>query len=297
MLTRIMQQEPFAGYFYITESIAMKTILVATDFSNTARNAVNYAAALAKRTKARLVMLHAWQPQIFIAEAPLVLSLSPGTQKDCLKRLSTKKAALAAKHGPSLKIETVCLEGTAADTIKRYALEIKADLIVVGTHGAGFLEEKLLGSIASELIKNAKSPVISVPAKVKFKNIKRIVLATDYGQTETVDILQPLKKLAGVFGSHIYVLNVMPEKNAIPTVSQAIQGMRLEHLLDRHDHSFHSATSNDVVSGINDFVKLHGADLTVMLPRHLSFMKTLTKKSNSKAMAFHTKTPLLTIHT
>jgi len=274
----------------------MKTILAPTDFSRTARNAINYAAEIARRTRSRLILLHAYHQPVIIAEAPIVMPMPADLEKDCMKRLKKIRYDLLTKHGRQLDVELICVNGLAVDIIEEYSKKNKTNLIVVGTHGAGYLEEKLLGSVTSALIKSSITPVLSVAAKVKFKSIKNIVLASDYERLESETALDPLKELASFFKSHIYILNITSEKNGLPTVSQAVQGLRLEHILEGHSHSFHSVTNKNVVNGINEFVNTHRMDMTVMLPRHRSFIQSIFKKSNSKAMAFHTETPLLTIH-
>jgi nucleotide-binding universal stress UspA family protein len=274
----------------------MKIILAPTDFSKTARNAINYAAEIAKRTKSKLVLIHAYHPPVVIAEAPIVLPLPADFEKDCMKRLKKIRYDLVSKHGRHLDVDLICQNGLAADIITEFARSNKADLVVVGTHGAGYLEEKLLGSVTWELIKSCPGAVLSIPSKVKFKSIKNIVLATDYGQLKSATALDPLKDLASMFKSHIYILNVIAEGNGLPTTSQAVQGIKLEHVLEAHNHSFHSAANKDVVNGINEFVAIRRINMTVMLPRRHSFVQSIFKKSNSKAMAFHTETPLLTIH-
>ncbi|PBQ33715.1 hypothetical protein CNR22_18655 [Sphingobacteriaceae bacterium] len=277
----------------------MKLILAPTDFSKTARNALNYAAELAKRTKSKLVLFHACHPAIpitsGIAEAT-VFPMTEDLEKDSKKRLNRVRLALHKNYGPKLSIETVCVLGLAADVVLEYAKEKKADLIVVGTHGANYLEEKLLGSVTSELIKNASVPVLSIAAETKFKSLKKFVLATDYEPLESDEILFTLKHLAELFKSHIYILNITKEENSTTSVGQAVQGLKLERLLAGQDHSFHSAVNKDVVKGITNFAETHRVDMIVMFPHHRSFMQEFFKKRNSKAMAFHTETPLLTIH-
>ena len=274
----------------------VKIILAPTDFSKTARNAINYAAEIAKRTKAKIVLLHVYHPPVIIAEAPIVLPLPADFEKECMNRLKKIRYGLLTKHGHGFNVELVCLNGLATEVISEYAKTNKAKLIVVGTHGARYLEEKLLGSITSEIIKNSVIPVLSVSGNVKFKSIKKIVVATDYEQLESKTILDPLKEMAQLYKSHIYILNIAGEENAVPTTSQAVEGIKLDHLLENHDHSFHSLINKDVVKGINEFVDALRSDMIVMLPRSRSFMQSILKKSESKAMAFHTTTPLLTIH-
>lgn len=274
----------------------MKLILAATDFSKASYNAINYAAEIAKRAKANLVLLHTHHPVLVMAEAPVILPAPEVIEKDSMKQLRKIRSRLITKHGRGLNVELSFMEGLAADVICSYASENKADLVVVGTHGAGYLEEKLIGSVTSELIAECKSPVLSVSPKSKFKGLKKIVLATDYQQLSGKNLLNPIKEMADIFHSHISVLNVIEKQNDFPTVSQAVEGIKLEEFLQAHNHSFHVAVNNDVVNGINSFIDATRMDMVVMVPRHHTFFKTLFNKRNSKAMAFHTQIPLLTIH-
>lgn len=274
----------------------MKLILAPTDFSKASRNAIYYAAEIAKRAGAKLVLLHAYHPPVIIAEAPIVFPMPADMEKECMRQLKRIRYQLLTKHGRRFDVDLCCLEGLAGDIISNYAMEHKADLMVVGTHGAGYLEEKLIGSVTSDLIDRSKTPVLSVSATTKFKNIKKIVLATDYQSLSGKTLLDPVKEIADMFSSHIYVLNVVGKENDVPTVSQAVEGIKLEQLLQGHNHSFHAAANKDVVRGINTFVEASQMDMVVMVPRRHSFFKTLFSKRNTKAMAFHTKAPLLTIH-
>lgn len=274
----------------------MKLILAPTDFSKASRNAVNYAAEIAKRAKAKLVLLHSYHPVVLMSETPMILPASEDLEKESLQRLKRIRHQLLTKHGRRFHVEILCVEGLAGDVITGYANEHNVDLIVVGKRGAGYLEEKIIGSITSDLIARSKVPVLSVSEKDKFKSIKKILLATDYLSLSRKTLLDPLKEIADMFHSHIFVLNVMAKENDLPTVSQAVEGVKLDQLLEGHDHSFHVVTHGDVVEGINHFVEAMHTDLIVMIPREHTFFKSLFTKRKTKAMAFHSQASLLTIH-
>lgn len=274
----------------------MKLIIAATDFSKASRNAINYAAEIAKRAKAKLVLLHAYHPVVMVAETPIVLPMPDDIEKSCMRQLRRIRYQLLTRHGRRFNVELSCMEGLGADIICDYAAGHKADLVVVGTHGAGYLEEKLIGSVTSDLIARCKSPVLSVASTTKFKSIKKIVLATDYQELSKKEILDPIKEIADMFRSHVYVLNVIAGENDLPTISQAVEGIKLEQLLQGYHHSFHAAVNEDVIRGINSFVEASRMDMVVMIPRQYTFFKNLFHKHNSKAMVFHTQIPLLTIH-
>lgn len=274
----------------------MKLILAPTDFSKTSRKAIFYAAEIAKRAKAKLVLLHAYHPPVVISEAPIVIPPPVDYEKECMRLLRRIRYQLLTKHGRRFNVELACVEGLAVDTVCEYANDHKADLVVVGTHGAGVVEEKLMGSVTSDLIARCKIPILSLDEKTRFKGIKKIALATDYQALSSATLLDPLKEIADMFSSHVYIVNIVNKEPELPSVSEAVEGTKLEHLLQAQNHSFHTAENTDVVKGINNFVKNKHMDLVVMIPRKHNFFKTLFKKRHTKAMAFHSVAPLLTIH-
>lgn len=79
-------------------------------------------------------------------------------------------------------------------------------------------------------------------------------------------------------------------------ITKAVEGMKLDHQLDGIEHYFHTVNNKDVVDGINEFIKKYAIDITVMIPREHSFLKTLFTETHTKQIAFHTRTPLLTLH-
>jgi nucleotide-binding universal stress UspA family protein len=269
----------------------MKTIIAPTDFSKAATSAIDYAAGLAHKTHSTLILLHACHPPVILSEAPVVIPAPEELEKDGLKRLNRTKTSLMQKHGTRLKVELICRTGFAADLILDCATERKADLIVMGTHGAGFIEEKLIGSITSTLIRKSQVPVLSIPQTAKFKGIKKIVLAADYKELKE-QALKQIREVAGLYESHIYILNVTARKSSLPSVTQAVEGIKLEHRLEGLEHSFHEVVNEHVADGISAFAEDMQADMIVMIPRKHSIFK----EGESKKMAFHTSRPLLTIH-
>jgi nucleotide-binding universal stress UspA family protein len=273
----------------------MQTILAPTDFSKIARNAIEYAVEIAKRSSAKLVLLHVYEPPIISAEVPILLPVAD-IEKGLRTRLERIKKNLLAKHGKKISVECQVSGGFVMDEINSFAKENKADLVVMGIAGAGYIKEKLIGNTTTSVIKNATFPVIAVHKNVKYKSLKKIALACDFKETKHKLVLNPLKNLANTFKSHIYILNVVPPSNSIPTISKAVEGIKLDHSLEGAAHSFHIVENEDVVSGINHFVDKNKMDMVAMIPRKHSIFKNVFKERNTKRLAFHTKVPLLALH-
>ncbi|MDP1744090.1 MAG: universal stress protein [Bacteroidota bacterium] len=271
----------------------MKTILAPTDFSDSAKNAINYAAELAKLTKAKLILFHAFHIPAVPSEVPFVMPLDD-IEKDNLKALTKIKKTILSKYGNDLNVVCKTKLGFAVDEINEITKEENVNLIVMGVRGAGYLTEKLIGSITTTLIRKAKRPVLAINDKVTFKSIKKIVLACDYQNINTKS-MEPLKEFIKLFQSQLYILNVSSEGELISPIKKTVGGTQLVHSFEGLNHSFDFVENEDVVEGINQFVDEHNADLIVMIPRKHTFFENIFQERNTKRMAFHTHIPLLAL--
>ena len=142
-----------------------RTILVATDFSEHAEHALAYAVELAAQLDASVHLVHAITvPVMGVAEIGLAYASTQIEQstKESLKLLG----ALAERFRGRVAFGPPRLEvGDARDVIDRVAEDIRADLIVMGTHGRRGISRALLGSIAESVVRTAPCPVLTVRSK------------------------------------------------------------------------------------------------------------------------------------
>ncbi len=143
-------------------------ILIATDFSDIATKAVQRGVELARITKAEVVLVHVventWYPGTFgVGPIPLP-DLEQQVRTAALERLEKTKAELVPKD---VKCKTSLRHGVPWSEIATAAIEEKADLIVVATHGYTGLRHALLGSQAERVVRTATCPVLTVPAAAK----------------------------------------------------------------------------------------------------------------------------------
>jgi nucleotide-binding universal stress UspA family protein len=267
-----------------------------TDFSEIAENATRYAVELAKLTGSTLILFHAYHLPVVTTEVPVVIPTLEEIEKDSMGALNEMARKLKEQH-PQLNTKCVVQYGLAVDEISGYEKAHNISMIVMGMHGAGYLSEKLIGSITTSLVRKVKCPVLAINREVSFREIKKIVLACDYKELENNAVLTPLKEFVSIFKSHIYVVNVVREPaEIIPTTEQAVVGVKLEHALEEVDHTFHFAENEDVVEGINQFVDQENADMVVMIPRMHSVLRNIFHEPHIKQMAFHTHVPLLILN-
>ena len=136
-------------------------ILVATDFNESADNALALAIEFSAQFKARLTLVHCWEAPTFAygAEVYAVADVSTPIQAAASRRLQEALVALRARVPEA---EGLLRCGPAWEEILAAATELQADLIVVGTHGRQGLSHLLIGSVAERVVRMARVPVLSV---------------------------------------------------------------------------------------------------------------------------------------
>ena len=143
-------------------TIEIRTILVPIDFSDNARAIIEWAAHLAGGQQSKLVLFHAYHLPVEFQQLEGAY-LPP----DFWANVKSESQASLARHEAELResghtVESVVREGYAATAIVDEAIELGADLIVIGTHGLSGLKHMLLGSVAERVVQKAPCPVLTV---------------------------------------------------------------------------------------------------------------------------------------
>lgn len=271
----------------------MKTILVPTDFSKTSDNAMLYAAALAQKTKAPLVLLHVYQFPFITPEVSGAVRTYNEIEAACLEVLKKRCDKIKARH-KSLAVQYLFRFGTVETEIEKAVKRQKAGLVVMGIQGAGYLAEKFAGSVASAMMHTLKCPVLTVGKNTPFRMPKKIALAYDYMPVKKTCI-NKLNAFAQLTGAKISVVHVKSQANLMPLSVYAYRGDKLEKMLGAKT-GFHFVDDENITSGLQQYVKARKPDMLAMLPESHGFFARLFKEPNAKKVAFHTSVPLLTIH-
>jgi nucleotide-binding universal stress UspA family protein len=267
----------------------MKTILVPTDFSIAACNAAEYAVQLAKEIKASVTLLHVFHAPTPSSEVPMILIDPEKLQLDNEAHL--KKEAKYPTKKTGVEVKYIAKMGLAVDEIKEE--EKKFDLIVMGMKGASKLSEALIGSTATTTMRKVKRPLLIIPEKVTYKNPEKIVMASDYDPRIDEHALDVLRDFTRYFGSKILVVNVKSKKYEFTSEKELEK--TIEGKLSNLEHTYYFPEKEDLVEGINEFIKDRNADMLAIIPHRYNFFERVFHNSVSKKMAFHTNVPLLAL--
>lgn len=270
------------------------TILAPTDFSKLSRVAVLYAAKLAQKLKAKLILVNV----VFVQASTRAIILSPKLEEEMMqiadedmnKLLTEIKTDVKGKLNLSSKI----LHGfPVAHTLLKFMSKLKVDLVVTATHGATGLKKALLGTNAAAMIEESTAPVLVVPRNTSFKNPKKIVYATDLNHLD-----QELKLLCDFvkpFNTRIDVVHVLPEEAEVLIEEKEIKE-DLREKMANPKIDFHIIQNDDITGALDNFMIDQKGDLLTMFTHKLSFFEKLFDRSVTRNIAFHSYIPMLTFN-
>jgi universal stress protein A len=145
--------------------IALKKILVATDFGDAAARAVAYGRELARMFGATLHLLHVTDDIYMNAGGVELYQAAPSDlQRDIDEpaRKALKELLLDSDSNGPPTVPAILASATPALTIVQYAQTNNVDLIVMGTHGRGRFAHMVMGSVAERVVRLAPCPVLTV---------------------------------------------------------------------------------------------------------------------------------------
>lgn len=272
----------------------MKTIIATTDYSSDATNAVYYAAKLAATFNAKLVLFNAFELSVHTANA----YVSPAAVNRMIKNNKERLADLAKEISETygVEVESEAYMALIEDELENLVNKYQAALVVMGIQNE-LTENRLFGNTTTDVIRNAKFPVLVVPFGAYYSNVEKILFARDEKALREDDQnIHLLRELANGFDADIEVYHVekMPVKPS-EEHSMDVREDELEQLLDGTSHSYKMTNATKVADCIADEMKAYQPDMLVMIPRKGTFMDRLLKRSITRKMVMDTHVPLLAL--
>jgi len=270
----------------------MKKILVPTDLTPSSVNSTDYAARLCKDTGATLVLLHVYMLPSAVSEIPYVMVSAEELQEASESGL--RKEAARVKSLVGMEVEWIAQLGMPSDEITFLAKDKNVDLVVMGMKGAGELD-KLVGSTTSAVIRKCHRPVLVIPEQATYSPFKMVAYATDFSYTADASRFQGLKFLINKYSASVVVVNI--QKTAKIDISIQNAGkQRLDELFRGIDHTYQIIEDDDIDHGLIEFARQHNPGLLVMMAHKHNLLERLFGSHHTRAMIYHTHTPLLILH-
>lgn len=271
----------------------MKKILVPTDFSDNAENALKVAAQIARARKSELILLH-------MLELPSQGGDAIVTSHNIPELMLFKKVAIEklddlmdAEYLDGLEVSEIIQFEMAFDGIMNISKKNDVDLIVMGSHGASGFKEMFIGSNAEKVVRSSEVPVLIIKKEVQEFKVNSFVFASDFSE----EIKKPFQKaleIADLFGAHIHLVRINTLSNFTSTDSS--NKIFEEFLKGSNAKNYTTHVYNDasVEKGVLHFAKSINADLIGICTHGRNGLSNFFNGSVSEDLVNHAMRPIIT---
>lgn len=269
----------------------INNLLVPTDFSQAALNALNYAIELCKKTCASLQIIHINHVALVDASMPAETYQMFVNEIEQAAKENFEKLENDVLKNSGIKYSLHTRYGFVGDEVCNFAANNNIDLIVMGTTGASGIAELLIGSNAASVVAKSETPVLIVPPNIPYKPLNKIVYATDYNEPEFPAVMR-LIYFAELYDCELEIIHVKTDYDRYFNAKNNFFNKNKANLT-YPKLKFVDLPEGDVINSINNYVQNNHADLLVMAKHNRNFFDRLFHRSISKKMAYHTTLPLL----
>ncbi len=273
----------------------MKNILFPTDFSSSSDNALAYAIEFARRMNSKLTLFNAFTFPVYATEVAVETNMTEQIRMDsesALKKLENQIHSIA----PDVATEFSTSWGFAADEIITKANEMKADLIIMGTEGAGGIKRILFGSNTAEVISRSICPVLAVPNGCAYKNFRRIAFATGCHDAE-IPYISTAIDFAKQFNAWFSLLHISDKAFSSPLEHKHIENFRdkIKKEFNLPGMEISMLDIPDVAQGLTDILFKDDIDMLVIAHKKRNMLSQFLHPSISKRFTYHPTSPLLVL--
>jgi len=286
----------------------MKKIIVPTDFSEQANNALDLACEIALKSDAKIVLMNVLEyskkQTTFLGSSSLntMGSLSTGIEMDDIyfielykKRRWQLENLITDPHYANVEIIDKIMLGTPYHAIEEEITESEADFIIMGTTGVNDWEESLIGSTAEKVVRHASCHVITLRKKVKLSDIEKIAFASNFKE-EKPAYMQLVSKIQKLFEAELHLVYVNTpshfrnEREVIKELTEFANTNELD------DHKIHIYSHQHEEEGIVWFSEDHKMDLVMMATYGRSGFSRLFEHSIAEDVVNFSKKPVVTFN-
>ena len=271
----------------------MKSLLVATDFSETALAAERFAARLAACLQARVYLVHSYLPAYPVTDPMVLVPLVEEGWEELYRQEA--EARLQERAGAfrqlGLTCDTLVQIGPLTDVVLAVVETTRAECVVVGRTTDHSWITDLFGSQATHLLETLKVPLLMVPAGAATADLSRVVYATSL----EFDEIQPLRAIFALARAlqvpvELLKISVAGEPDIVPD-HQLIADIRAAFPQETYELMTLKAPS--LADGLEAHARQGGPALLVMASQHRNLLSQLVNPSQSRHMLLHGHLPVL----
>lgn len=271
----------------------MKRILVPTDFSEHAEDALKVASQIAKKNDSEIVILHMLELPHQTNDAIMGGVSIPETLFFMKKANEMLDEVSARPYLDGIPVTEIVKLDKPTHGISQVSKEYDIDLIIMGSHGSSGIEELLIGSNTEKVVRNSEIPVLVIKKDISNFNAANIVFASDFS-SETKKPFEKFLNFTKFFDSKIHLVTICTPNSFKPT--HAIQKAMGEFISEFNLTNYSTNIYNDtnIEKGIINFSNSVNADIIGMCTHGRTGFAHFFNGSISEGLVNHAVRPVIT---
>jgi nucleotide-binding universal stress UspA family protein len=271
----------------------MKRILVPTDFSEHAEDALKVAAQIAKKNDSEIIILHMLELPHQMNDAILGGVSIPETMLFMKKANETLDEISSRPYLDGVAVTEIVKMDKPIHGITQISKNYEVDLVIMGSHGSSGIEELLIGSNTEKVVRSSDIPVLVIKKDISNFNATNIVFASDF-TNETKKPFAKLLSFTKSFDSKIHLVTICTPNSFKPThvIEKAMKEFISEFNLT--NYSTHIYNDTNIEKGIINFSNSVNADIIGMCTHGRTGFAHFFNGSISEGLVNHTVRPVIT---
>lgn len=271
----------------------MKRILVPTDFSEHAEDALKVAAQIAKKNNSEIIILHTLELPSQMNDAILGGISIPETMLFMKKANEMLDEISSRPYLNGISITEIAKIDKPIHGIKQVSNDHNVDLIIMGSHGSSGIEELLIGSNAEKVVRNSEIPVLIIKKNISNFSANNIVFASDFSD-ETKKPFEKLLNFVKFFDSKLHLVMICTPNSFKPT---HLAEKTINDFIDKFNitnYETHIYNDTNIEKGIINFSNKISADIIGMCTHGRTGFAHFFNGSISEGLVNHTIRPVIT---
>jgi nucleotide-binding universal stress UspA family protein len=276
----------------------MRKILVPTDFSENAMNALQYALELFKYDVSEFFIMHAYQDEVY-AEASLINKkpideINKIISNKSLKQLeNTLKKINKISPNPRHSYNILSSNNILIDEVDKIVDDENIDIIVMGTRGKTNDSKLTFGSHTLQVLKFVQCPVLAIPENYKHIQPRKILFPTNYMIPYKRRELKLLCELASPYRAVIDIIYI--SKSNKLSLRQKDNQKFIKEELCKNNLNLMTINGTNITNTIYKYIKENEIDMLVMVNSRHAFLESILFQSTIDKMSLYIDIPFLAL--
>jgi nucleotide-binding universal stress UspA family protein len=276
----------------------MRKIVIPTDFSENAFNALKYAVELFKYELSEFYILHAYADEVYSHEALLSEDLFEELKNNTLSNSNKELESILLQiqkisPNPRHSFKTIAAFGILVDEVNDLVNKENADVMVMGTLGKTDNRKITYGSNTLQVIKYVQCPVLCIPVNYEFEKPDNVLFPSNFRIPYQRRELKLIAELVRTYCGAIHLLYI--SKFPLDSYRQKDNQLFLKEQFHEINFQCHREEEDFGVEAIQKYIADKDIDMLVMVNSHHTYLESILNRSTIDQIGLHPRIPFLVL--